>query len=73
MKPPFRAGGFEPLRFLPRGKKRAVLGLVSSTKPDLERSEDLMRRIEAASKFAPLEQLALRRMVEVAGHIWGSA
>ncbi len=54
-----RAGGFEPLRLLPKGKKRVVLGLVSSKKPDLEGEDVLLKRIEAASKFAPLEQLAL--------------
>src|SRR5438132_6341268 len=51
-----RAGGFEPLRFLPRGKKIVVLGLVTSKSGTLERREDVKRRIEEASKFAPLEQ-----------------
>jgi 5-methyltetrahydropteroyltriglutamate--homocysteine methyltransferase len=53
-----RAGGFEPLRFLPKGKV-AVLGLVTTKSPQLESKDDLKRRIEAASRFAPLEQLAL--------------
>jgi 5-methyltetrahydropteroyltriglutamate--homocysteine methyltransferase len=53
-----RSGGFEPLRFVPRGKM-IVLGLVTSKKPDLERKDELKRRIEAASKFVPLEQLCL--------------
>ena len=53
-----RAGGFEPLRFLPRGKT-VVLGLVSSKYPALENADTLMRRIEAASKIVPIEQLAL--------------
>jgi 5-methyltetrahydropteroyltriglutamate--homocysteine methyltransferase len=53
-----RAGGFEPLRFMPRGKK-VVLGLVSSKLPALETKADLKRRIEAASKFVPLEDLCL--------------
>jgi 5-methyltetrahydropteroyltriglutamate--homocysteine methyltransferase len=53
-----RAGGFEPLRFLPKGKV-AVLGLLTTKSPQLETKDELKRRIEEASKFAPLEQLAL--------------
>jgi len=53
-----RAGGFEPLRFVPKGKT-VVLGLVSSKVPQLESKDDLKRRIEAASKYVPLENLCL--------------
>ena len=53
-----RAGTFEPLRFVPRGKT-VVLGLVSSKLPELESSEQLARRIGEASKYVPLEDLAL--------------
>lgn len=53
-----RAGGFEPLRFLPKDKV-AVLGLVTTKSPKLETKDELKRRIEAAAKFVPLEQLAL--------------
>ncbi len=53
-----RAGGFEPLRFLPRDKT-VVLGLVSTKRSDLEPREDLLRRIDEASKFVSIEQLAL--------------
>jgi len=53
-----RAGGFEPLRFMPRGKK-AVLGLVSSKTGTLESMDDLKRGIEQAGKFVPLEDLCL--------------
>jgi 5-methyltetrahydropteroyltriglutamate--homocysteine methyltransferase len=53
-----RVGGFEPLRFLPKGKV-AVLGLVSSTDPVLESRDTLLRRIEQAAKFCPIEQLAI--------------
>jgi 5-methyltetrahydropteroyltriglutamate--homocysteine methyltransferase len=53
-----RAGGFEPLRFLPRGKA-AVLGLVTTKSAKLESKDELKRRIDEASKHAPLEQLAL--------------
>ncbi len=54
-----RAGGFEPLRFVPRGPKMVVLGLVTSKTGQLETKDELKRRIEAASRFLPLEQLAI--------------
>jgi len=54
-----RAGGFEPLRFLPRGSKRVVLGLVTSKSGTLEKKDDVRRRIEEATKFVPIEQLCL--------------
>jgi 5-methyltetrahydropteroyltriglutamate--homocysteine methyltransferase len=53
-----RAGGFEPLRFLPKGKK-VVLGLVTSKTSQLESKEELKRRIDQAAKFVPLEDLCL--------------
>ncbi|MDP2601109.1 MAG: methionine synthase [Deltaproteobacteria bacterium] len=53
-----RAGGFEPLRFLPKGKV-VVLGLVSTKVPQMEKIDDLKRRIDEASKYAPLDQLAI--------------
>ena len=53
-----RSGGFEPLRYVPKGK-RVVLGLVSSKVPQLESKEALKRRIEAASKFVALDNLCL--------------
>ena len=53
-----RSGGFEPLRHIPEGKK-VVLGLVSSKVPALEPKAVLKRRIEAATKFVPLENLCL--------------
>ena len=54
-----RAGGFEPLRFLPKGNKVVVLGLVTSKSGTLEKKDDVERRIEEAGKFAPLEQFCL--------------
>jgi 5-methyltetrahydropteroyltriglutamate--homocysteine methyltransferase len=54
-----RAGGFEPLRFVPRGNKLVVLGLVTSKTGELESKDDLKRRLDEASKYVPLEQLAL--------------
>jgi 5-methyltetrahydropteroyltriglutamate--homocysteine methyltransferase len=53
-----RAGGFEPLRFVPKGKT-VVLGLVTSKSGTLESRDDLLRRIEEASKFVSLDQLCL--------------
>ena len=53
-----RAGGFEPLRFLPKGKA-VVLGLVTSKTGVLEKKDDIKRRIDEAAKFAPLDQLCL--------------
>lgn len=67
-----RAGGFEPLRHLPRGNKRVVLGLVSSKKPELEDREFLIRKIESAAKFVPLEQLALSPQCGFASSIKGN-
>ena len=54
-----RAGGFEPLRFLPKGNKAVVLGLVTSKSGTLEKKDDVKRRIDEAAKFAPLEQFCL--------------
>ena len=91
-----RAGSFEPLRLVPKGK-RVVLGLVSSKRPELESADFLRNRIETASKYLSLDQLALspqcgfassvkgnplgpaeqeaklRRIVEVADKVWGTA
>jgi 5-methyltetrahydropteroyltriglutamate--homocysteine methyltransferase len=53
-----RAGGFEPLRFLPKNKT-AVLGLITSKFPQLEPKDEIKRRIEQAAKFASLDQLCL--------------
>jgi 5-methyltetrahydropteroyltriglutamate--homocysteine methyltransferase len=54
-----RAGGFEPLRFFPKGKKQLVLGLVTSKSGTLENKDAIKRRIEEATKFIALEQLCL--------------
>ena len=54
-----RAGGFEPLRFVPRGHKVVVLGLVTSKLGSLESKDELTRRIDQAAEYLPLEQLAL--------------
>jgi 5-methyltetrahydropteroyltriglutamate--homocysteine methyltransferase len=53
-----RSGTFEPLRFVPKGKT-VVLGLVSSKRPELEDQAELLHRIEEASRYVPVENLAL--------------
>jgi 5-methyltetrahydropteroyltriglutamate--homocysteine methyltransferase len=53
-----RSGGFEPLRFVPKGK-RVVLGLVTTKRGELESKDDLKRRIEQASRFVDVDQLCL--------------
>ncbi len=53
-----RSGDFAPLRFVPKGKT-VVLGLVTTKLDDLESRDDILRRIEEAAKFMPVEQMAL--------------
>jgi 5-methyltetrahydropteroyltriglutamate--homocysteine methyltransferase len=54
-----RAGGFEPLRFVPKGKKMVVLGLVTSKSGTLEQRDAIKRRIDEATKYVDLDQLCL--------------
>ncbi|HEY7999169.1 MAG TPA: 5-methyltetrahydropteroyltriglutamate--homocysteine S-methyltransferase [Pseudolabrys sp.] len=54
-----RAGGFEPLRHFPKGKKQLVLGLVTSKSGRLEPRDDIKRRIDEATKYVALDQLCL--------------
>jgi 5-methyltetrahydropteroyltriglutamate--homocysteine methyltransferase len=54
-----RAGGFEPLRFFPKGNKQLVLGLVTSKSGKLENKDDIKRRIDEATKYIALDQLCL--------------
>ena len=67
-----RAGGFEPLRFVPKGK-RVVLGLVSTKTPALEDKNVLKRRIDAAARFVPPENLSISPQCGFASHEKGSA
>ena len=67
-----RAGGFEPLRFVPPGKT-VVLGLVSTKTPRLESARDLERRIDEASRYVPLERLALSPQCGFASRDLGTA
>jgi 5-methyltetrahydropteroyltriglutamate--homocysteine methyltransferase len=54
-----RAGGFEPLRFVPKGRKQIVLGLVTSKSGTLESKDDIKKRIGEAQKYVALDQLCL--------------
>lgn len=54
-----RAGGFEPLRFLPKGNKIVVVGLITSKSGELEKKDDIKRRLDEASKFIAYDQMAL--------------
>jgi 5-methyltetrahydropteroyltriglutamate--homocysteine methyltransferase len=66
-----RSGGFEPLRFVPKGKV-VVLGLVTSKKPDLESPDELKRRIDLAAKYLDLDQLALSPQCGFASRVEGN-
>ena len=66
-----RAGGFEPLRFIPKGKK-VVIGAVSTKKDELESKDELKRKIDAAAKFVPVENLSLSPQCGFASHQQGS-
>jgi 5-methyltetrahydropteroyltriglutamate--homocysteine methyltransferase len=67
-----RAGDFSPLRFLPKGKM-AVLGLVTTKSPKMETKDELKQRIEGASRYAPIEQLALSPQCGFSSGIGGQA
>jgi 5-methyltetrahydropteroyltriglutamate--homocysteine methyltransferase len=66
-----RAGGFEPLRHMPRGK-RVVIGAVSTKVPALESKDELKRKIEQASRYVPAENLGLSPQCGFASHRSGS-
>jgi 5-methyltetrahydropteroyltriglutamate--homocysteine methyltransferase len=68
-----RSGGFEPLRFVPKGNKRVVLGLVTSKRAALESKDDLKRRIDGAAKYVPLEQLCLSPQCGFSSTVDGNA
>jgi 5-methyltetrahydropteroyltriglutamate--homocysteine methyltransferase len=67
-----RSGGFEPLRFVPPGK-RVVLGLVTTKRPELESKDELKRRIDEATRYVPLEQLALSPQCGFSSTVEGNA
>ena len=66
-----RSGGFEPLRFVPKGKV-VVLGLVTSKRPGLESRDALKRRIDQAAKYVDLDQLALSPQCGFASRVEGN-
>jgi len=66
-----RAGSFEPLRFLPKGKT-VVLGLVSTKTPEMETVDGLRRRIDDATRFVPLDQIAISPQCGFASDIVGN-
>jgi 5-methyltetrahydropteroyltriglutamate--homocysteine methyltransferase len=67
-----RSGGFEPLRFVRKGKM-VVLGLVTTKRGELESKDELKRRIEQASKHVPLEQLCLSPQCGFSSTVEGNA
>lgn len=67
-----RSGGFEPLRFVPKGKQ-VVLGLVTTKRGELEQRDDLKRRIEEATKHVPLDQLCLSPQCGFSSTVEGNA
>ena len=66
-----RSGGFEPLRFVPKGKM-VVLGLVTTKRGELETKDELKRRIEEASRFVAVEQLCLSPQCGFASTVEGN-
>src|SRR5215472_16396999 len=67
-----RSGGFEPLRFVPEGRL-VVLGLVTTKRGGLETRDELMRRVDEASRFLPLERLCLSPQCGFASTVEGNA
>src|SRR5580700_6904597 len=68
-----RSGGFTPLRFVPRGPKKIVLGLVTTKRAALESKDELKRRIEEAARYVPLEQLCLSPQCGFSSTVDGNA
>jgi 5-methyltetrahydropteroyltriglutamate--homocysteine methyltransferase len=66
-----RAGGFEPLRFVPKGKI-AVLGLITTKVARIETVDELRRRIDEAARYLPLEQLAVSPQCGFASSLRGN-
>jgi 5-methyltetrahydropteroyltriglutamate--homocysteine methyltransferase len=66
-----RAGGFEPLRFVPKGVT-AVLGLITTKTGEIETVDALRRRIDDAAKYIPLDQVALSPQCGFASGIAGN-
>jgi 5-methyltetrahydropteroyltriglutamate--homocysteine methyltransferase len=67
-----RSGGFEPLRFVPKGKI-VVLGLVTTKRPELESMDELKRRVDEAAKYVPLDQICLSGQCGFSSTVEGNA
>jgi 5-methyltetrahydropteroyltriglutamate--homocysteine methyltransferase len=67
-----RSGTFAPLRFVPKGKK-VVLGLLTTKRGELEKKDDLKRRIDEAAKYVPLDQICLSPQCGFSSTIEGNA
>ena len=67
-----RSGGFEPLRFVPKGKM-VVLGLVTTKRGELESKDSLKRRIDEAARYLPLDQLCLSPQCGFSSTVEGNA
>ena len=67
-----RAGGFEPLRFVPKNGPTVVLGLITTKTGDLETVDDLLGRIEDAQRYIDIDQLALSPQCGFASGIGGN-
>jgi 5-methyltetrahydropteroyltriglutamate--homocysteine methyltransferase len=67
-----RSGTFEPLRFVPKGQKQVVLGLVTTKRGELEQADELKRRIEEASNYVPVDQLCLSPQCGFASTVEGN-
>ena len=65
-----RAGGFEPLRFMPKGVT-VVLGIISSKEPDVESLDALLARIDEASRYVVVDDLAISPQCGFASTQWG--
>jgi 5-methyltetrahydropteroyltriglutamate--homocysteine methyltransferase len=68
-----RSGGFAPLRFVPKGPKKIVLGLVTTKRAGLEDKDELKRRIDEAARYVPLEQLCLSPQCGFSSTVEGNA
>ena len=66
-----RAGGFEPLRFVPKGTT-VVLGVITTKTPELEDKDELRRRVDQAAKYVPMEDLAISPQCGFASHSAGN-
>jgi 5-methyltetrahydropteroyltriglutamate--homocysteine methyltransferase len=67
-----RSGDFRPLRFVPKGNKRIVLGIITSKFGRLEDKGDLKRRLEEAAKYMPMEQMCISAQCGFASHTGGN-